>query len=111
VRQRLDALDLAAAAPVPTLRAGRGASESKADVRGSVATYYRRFEYVGDGRRRSDSYLLGDLFLQGRARAGRLDLRAESSASYFYGLGRSRDERASSLFLRPRTGSALSREA
>jgi hypothetical protein len=100
VRQRLGALELAAAAPVPKLREASPASESRRELRGSAATYYRRFEYVGDGGRRSDSYLLGDLFLQGRALTDRLDLRAESSASTFYGLGRSRDEtRVRSLFL------------
>ena len=100
VRQRLDALETARAEPVPELRSGRSASDRRAQLRGSFATYYRRFEFLGDGQQRSDSYLLGNLTLRGDAATDRVDLRAEADASYFLGLGHDADEtRVRSLYV------------
>ena len=100
VRQRLEALETASAEPVAQLRGGRAASDRRAQLRGSFATYYRRFEFLGDGRRISDSYLLGNLTLRGDAATDRVDLRAEADASYFLGLGRDADEtRVRSLYV------------
>ena len=100
VRQRLEALSTAQAEPVPQLRDARPAPDRRAQLRGSFATYYRRFEFIGDGRRWKDSYLLGNLTLRGDASSERVDLRAEADASYFLGLGQGADEaRVRSLYV------------
>jgi len=100
VHQRLEALGTARAEPAPQLRSSRSASDRRARLRGSFATYYRRFEFLGDGRRHSDSYLLGNLTLRGDAATDRVDLRAEADASYFLGLGHDADEaRVRSLYV------------
>jgi hypothetical protein len=100
VRQRLEALDTARAEPVAQLRGGRDAADRRARLRGSFATYYRRFEFVGDDHTTSDSYLLGHLTLRGDALTERVDLRAEADASYFLGLGHDTDEaRVRSLYV------------
>jgi SPOR domain len=100
VRQRLSALDLAQAGPVPKLREAKGASGPPAEVHGSLGAYYRSFQYVGDGHVTSDSYVFNDLFLSGRVRTGRVDLRAETATSYLQGIGRSGNETlVRSLFL------------
>jgi len=100
VRQRLEALTTATAEPVPQLRTARSELAQRARLRGSFATWYRRYEFVGDGRTRSDSYLLGNLTLRGDAPSERFDIRAEADASYFLGLGRDEDDtRVRSLYV------------
>lgn len=100
VQQRLEALVTAQIEPEPKLRAAAGGTDGVSTLRGSLATYYRHYEFVGDGVRHRASYLLADVALFGAASSERLDVRAGASASYLPGLDGSFDEtRVRSLFV------------
>ncbi|MCA9509717.1 MAG: tetratricopeptide repeat protein [Myxococcota bacterium] len=107
VRQRLESMLTAQAPKAAELRAAARATEEpvRADLYGSAAVTYARFETIDDfaGGAVYDSSLIGDLSAVGRLRTESLALRAEAVASYRYdveGRGVGDDTRVSRLLLR-----------
>jgi len=106
VRQRLDALLTARAAPPPKLHGDgeqRGAG-AQVEFHGSAATQYRReiFNTDATGSRVTDSALTSDVTLVSRARTESVIVRGLAAGSYLFDLahGRSENEgRVSSLFV------------